>query len=400
RTRVFQDLRGPTGEPLAATPLRAEQSNTSIRFDERLILKLYRVLEAGENPDLEIGRFLTERGFENVPAVAGHLEYRSADGTASTLAVLQAFVPNEGDLWAVTLDAVDAFYEAALAETEAPALDEPTTGALLEASRAEPPAAAHRLIGAYLDTARLLGERLGALHTVLASAPDDPAFAPEPMTPFHQRALYQSVRGTVREGLRLLERSRAAVPDRLRATAEAVLDAGRRLDERLRPLVERPLGGTRIRCHGDFHAGQVLFTGRDVIIIDFEGEPARPLSERRLKRPALVDVAGMIRSFHYAAHHPLVARGEAVGGGEAERAKLAAWARFWYTAVAASFLRGYDETTRGAAFLPSDEASRAVLLDALLLAKAAYELRYELNNRPAWVEIPLLGLAEILGHRA
>ncbi len=399
RTRAFRDLRHPATESLAATPLRAEQSNTSLVFGDRLILKLYRVLEAGENPDLEIGRFLTERGFPNVPAVAGYLEYRSPEGASSTLAVLQAYVRNEGDLWDITLDAVDAFYETALAEPEAPLLDKPTTGTLLEASRAEPPAAAHRLVGAYLDTARLLGERLGELHSALASAPDDPAFAPEPMTPFHQRALSQSVRGAVREGLRLLERNRAALPDHLRAMIEAVLDAGRRIDDRLRPLVERPIGGMRIRCHGDFHAGQVLFTGRDVVIIDFEGEPARPLSERRLKRPALVDVAGMVRSFHYAAHHPLVAQDERVGRGEEGRAKLGAWARFWYTTVAAAFLRGYDEATSGAAFLPADPASRAILLDALLVAKAAYELRYELNNRPAWVEIPLLGLAELLGSR-
>jgi maltose alpha-D-glucosyltransferase/alpha-amylase len=396
-TRAFRALRGPTSERLAATPLRAEQSNTSLVFDDRFILKLYRVLEAGENPDLEIGRFLTERRFPNVPAVAGFLDYRSGDGPPSTLGVLQAYVPNEGDLWAVTLDAVDAFYEAALAEPETPVLDEPTTGALLEASRDDPPEAAHRLVGAYLDTARLLGERLGELHTVLASEPDDPAFAPEPLTPFHQRALYQSVRGAVREALRLLERERTRLPERLEPTVAGLLAAGARIDARLRPLVDRPLGGMRIRCHGDFHAGQVLFTGRDVVIIDFEGEPARPLSERRLKRPAFVDVAGMVRSFHYAAHHPLVAGGEPIGRGEAERAKLRAWARFWYGSVAAAFLRGYGEATAGASFLPPDDASRAILLDALLVAKAAYELRYELNNRPGWVEIPLVGLAALLG---
>ena len=396
-THLFRTLRGSTSEPLAATPLRAEQSNTSLVFGDRFILKLYRVLEAGENPDLELGRFLTERGFPNVPAVAGFLEYRAADGTPSTLAVLQAYVPNEGDLWDVTLDAVDAFFEAALAEPVAPTVDEPTTGALLEACRADPPAAAHRLVGAYLDTAALLGRRLGELHSVLASDSEDPAFAPEPMTPFNQRALYQSVRGTVREALRLLERKRAELPAHLDAAAGDVLAAGARIDARLRPLVERPIGGMRIRCHGDFHAGQVLFTGRDVVIIDFEGEPARPLSERRLKRPPFVDVAGMVRSFHYAARHPLVARGRN-GLGEAELAKLEAWSRFWYLAVAAAFLRGYRAATAGAPFLPNDPAGEAVLLDALLVAKAAYELRYELNNRPDWVEIPLGGLATLLGH--
>ncbi len=394
-TRAFRRLRGSTSDPLPVAPLRAEQSNTSLVFGNRLILKLYRVLESGENPDLEIGRYLTERGFPNVPAVAGALEYRATDGSTSTLAVLQAHVPNEGDLWDVTLDAVDAFFEAALAEPDLPAVGPSTTAALLEASRAEPPPETHRLIGTYLDTASLLGRRLGELHTVLAAG-DTAAFRPEPMTPFHQRSLYQSVRATVREGFRLLHRKRAELPERLRPRVDTLLEAGSVIDARLRPLVERPLGGMRIRCHGDFHAGQVLFTGRDLIIIDFEGEPARPLSERRLKRPALVDVAGMIRSFHYAANHPLVAR-QGEGPGETESSHLEAWGRFWYTSVVGAFLGGYRAATAGAAFLPTDPDGEAVLLDALLLAKAAYELRYELNNRPDWVEIPLAGLTELLG---
>jgi maltose alpha-D-glucosyltransferase/alpha-amylase len=185
------------------------------------------------------------------------------------------------------------------------------------------------------------------------------------------------------------------LPEHLWPDADLVLRLGSDIDVRLRPLIEHRIGGMAIRIHGDYHLGQVLHTGRDIAIIDFEGEPARPLSERRLKRPALTDVAGMIRSFHYVAFGALMERHGPEEVSDAE--PLRGWARFWYGWVAATFLRSYREVTEGAPFLPPDDEGMAVLLDALVLAKASYELRYELDSRPDWVGIPLAGIAELLG---
>jgi maltose alpha-D-glucosyltransferase/alpha-amylase len=212
----------------------------------------------------------------------------------------------------------------------------------------------------------------------------------------YQRALYQSIQSTVRGSLRVLARRAPELPPDAREEADAVLALEAAAEDRLRRLLTARLSGMRIRCHGDLHAGQVLYTGRDVVITDFEGEPARPLSERRLKRPPLTDVAGMIRSFHYAANGSLLRarRGGAVR--PEESAALDLWARHWYAWVAAAFLRGYRRSTEGTSFVPATDAEWAVLLDTLLLQKAFYELGYELNNRPDWVTIPLKGIVSLL----
>jgi len=394
-TRRYRAQRGPTAERLPATPVRAEQSNTSIIYGDRLILKLYRALEDGENPDLEIGRYLTERGFPNVPAVAGALEYRRPRGPSATFAILQAFVPNSGDLWDVSLDAVNRYLESALAEPEPPAVEPITPALLLERAPETPPDEVQQLLNASPDTAWLLGKRLGELHTVLAD-PDGPAaFAPEAMAPFHQRSLYQSIRASIAESMRLLAKRRGTIAPELLPLVDATIAAGPDLEARLQPLLDRRLGGMRIRCHGDFHAGQTLFTGRDIMLIDFEGEPARPLSERRLKRPALTDVAGMLSSYRYAASTPVVER-RLRGASEEELATVSAWTRLWYGWVAAAFLRGYREATTGAAFLPRSDDAIATLLEVLLIQKGAYEVRYELESRPDWVGVPMTGLLGLL----
>jgi maltose alpha-D-glucosyltransferase / alpha-amylase len=394
--RTFRSLRGRDGQALKPNPIRAEQSNTSIVYGDRLILKLYRALEDGENPDLEIGRFLTSRGFPNVPAVAGSLDYRRAHQPVASLGSLQAFVPNQGDLWAVSTNAVDHYLEIALAMAPPPPGEVPSTAVLVERGRLDLPDDLRQLIGPYLETARLLGTRLGELHRVLASDHVLPAFSPEPMAPFHQRSLYQSIRGSTGDALRLLAQHRSTLPVELLPLADRVLAGGRNLDARLRPLIDRRIGGMRIRIHGDFHAGQTLDTGRDIMLIDFEGEPGRPLSERRLKRPALTDVAGMIRSYHYAAFGPVVER-RLRGADPAELEIVSRWAELWYGWVAPAFLGGYREATADATFLPASDSEFVIMLDALLLQKAAYELRYELNSRPDWAGIPLEGLAALLG---
>jgi maltose alpha-D-glucosyltransferase/alpha-amylase len=332
--------------------------------------------------------------------VGGALEYRPLGGEPVTLAVLQEFVPNEGDAWAYTLDALDRYCERALAEQaegaggNGPAIAEPVL-----ALAARPlPEAVYEWVGEYAQRAELLGQRTAEMHRALASDATDPAFAPEPMTPSHQRSLYQAARALTRQTLPALRKMLRVLPDDTRAAAERVLESEDELLRRFRAVLDRKLTGMRIRCHGDYHLGQVLYTGKDFVIIDFEGEPARPVFERRMKNSPLRDVAGMLRSFHYASHSALLAR---VRQGTAmSEHDLEAWARYWRTFVWAAFLKSYFRTAAPGSFLPKGSEELKLLLDVYLLEKAVYELGYELNNRPSWVRIPLQGILDTLAGEA
>jgi maltose alpha-D-glucosyltransferase / alpha-amylase len=396
-TTAYRRLRGKRDQVLEVSAGRAEQSNTSVTFGDRLILKLFRRLEPGVNPDIEIGEALTELGFEHTPAVAGWLAYRN-QGETSALGILQEYVANQGDAWDLTLDAVSAYFERAATVEEPPEVGVVTIAALLEIAAHEPPELAREMIGSYLDSAWLLGARTADLHRALASVAD-PAFAPEPISELALRSVFQSARNQASESLATLARLLDDLPEPVQPQARAVLHLAPAVHARLRALTEHRTKATRIRVHGDFHAGQVLWTGRDFVIIDFEGEPGRPISERRHKRAALTDVAGMLRSFHYAAFGTLL--NPRVGGAvrPEDIARLEPWASFWYQWVAVTYLRGYLEGAAGESFLAQDVAALAALLDVATLQKVLYELSYELNNRPDWVSIPIRGLLEQLGHR-
>ncbi|TVQ30279.1 MAG: maltose alpha-D-glucosyltransferase [Phycisphaeraceae bacterium] len=399
-TRAFSKLRGGAGARLEPALLRAEQSNTSVIFGDKLILKLFRRVAEGVNPDLDIGRFLTERtSFPHMPQVAGFLEYQRPRESARTLAIMHGYVPNEGDAWRHALSDLSQYFERAITEeSETPEPpDASSAAALLELASKPPSKEAYERIGSYLDSAELLGRRTANMHAALCSDDDDPAFSPERFTPHYQRGLYQSIRNQTTQALQLLRKRQQSIPDDAAEDAGKALGAEKALLKRIADLPKNPIDAVRIRTHGDYHLGQVLFTGRDFVIIDFEGEPARSLSERRLKRPAVQDVAGMIRSFHYAAHsalHEQEVRGE-VSPRAAHEHRLEKDARYWHTWVCAAFLRGYREESGESVHMPANEAEFAMLLDAYLLEKAAYELMYELNNRPAWASIPLRGLVEL-----
>jgi maltose alpha-D-glucosyltransferase/alpha-amylase len=379
-------LRGSEGV-LEPQTIQAEQSNTSIVYGDRVILKLIRRVEEGENPDLEVGRFLTDRaGFPHIPPVAGTIEYLAGGGPA-TVGILQGFVPNEGDAWKFTQDALEDFVETALAHPSGePPL--PELGGPLDLLSLELPEVAFETIGPYLEPARLLGRRTAELHVALASDSEDPAFRPEPFTPFQQRSTYQSMRTLTRQVFRTL---RARAGDSPAAAALAARED--EVIERLQRVLRARLSATLIRTHGDYHLGQVLWTGKDFVIIDFEGEPARPLSYRRLKRSALHDVAGMLRSFDYAAQ--VARRGHpAVRPEDPDR--LEPWTRFWSMWVQAAFLGAYVHAADGQSFLPGSRDELRILLDAYLLEKALYELQYEVNNRPDWISIPTQGIVDLL----
>jgi maltose alpha-D-glucosyltransferase/alpha-amylase len=230
----------------------------------------------------------------------------------------------------------------------------------------------------------------------LASSADDPDFAPEPFSLLYQRSLYQSMRSLTGGVFQLLRKRIKSLPSELKPAAQRVLDLEPEVLHRFQLIRDRKIAAMRTRIHGDYHLGQVLYTGKDFVIIDFEGEPARPLSERRRKRSPLQDVAGMIRSFHYAAHAALLGR---AGSGMVRPENLSAlepWARFWFLWVSVIYLKAYLEVSGQENFLPKSTEEQMILLNACVLEKAVYELGYELNNRPNWVNVPVLGILEIL----
>lgn len=251
------------------------------------------------------------------------------------------------------------------------------------------------MIGPYLSKVRVLGRRTAELHLALASDPDDPAFAPEPFSPSFQHEFERSARSLTERTLGLLRQKRAELPDDLRAQAEVIINAEPRILQEFQAIA-KVTGGSRIRIHGDYHLGQVLYTGSDFIIIDFEGEPARPLSERRMKRSALQDVAGMVRSFHYAAFAHLLAPIENSPLSKHDFPRASSWAEDWYSWVTFRFLKSYFANAQSGSFLPPSREEISALLRIHLLEKAIYELGYELNNRPTWVGIPLAGITRLL----
>jgi maltose alpha-D-glucosyltransferase/alpha-amylase len=400
--RSYRKARGSEAVALESAILKAEQSNTSVVYGDKLILKLFRRLDEGVNPDLEIGRFLTEKtAFASTPQVAGYLEYRSKGGEPMTFGILQAFVPHEQDAWSYTLETLSRYFERVLARRAAGVEPEVPRSSPV-ALAAEPlPVFANAVIGTYIEAAQLLGLRTAEMHLALASGREDPSFAPEPFTPHYQRSLYQSMRSLTLRVFQLLRGKVRELGPEIREKAERVLELETEISSRFRSLIEKKITGLRIRCHGDYHLGQVLYTGKDFVIIDFEGEPARSLGERRIKRSPLRDVAGMLRSFHYADYSFLLAHtlneGRQVGLIRPEDLQaLEPWAQLWYTWVSAAFLGSYLEAAEGSACLPRSREELERLMNAYLLEKAVYELGYELNNRPAWVQIPLSGILRLL----
>ena len=365
---------------------QAEQTNTSIIFGDQLILKFFRRLEEGVSLDLEIGTFLTQVGFPHSAAVAGAIELRHSLGHEPiTLAILHNFVPNQGDAWTYALRELNEYYKAIVA-AGVPEPELPSGNLLDLAQKGKPPERSRGFLGDAKRSAFILGQRTAELHLALAKG-RDPAFAPEPFSAQEQQALHQSLSDLHGRVFPLLRSRLVDLPASVQEEARHVLDRSDVIPGRLERILQSPLTSQRIRCHGDYHLGQVLFTGNDFVIIDFEGEPARPLAERRRKASPLRDVAGMIRSFHYAAHCAL----------PTDSAGLQPWAEFWYAWISAIYLLAYLATASTENILPASDQELELLLDTFLLEKAMYELGYELNHRPDWVRIPLRGIAQLLG---
>jgi maltose alpha-D-glucosyltransferase/alpha-amylase len=349
----------PVGRP------KAQSSNTVVTLGERLFLKGYRRVRNGVNPEFEVGRHLTEKlKFPNCVPVAGAVEYTTADGTAMTLALLQAYVSNQGDGWTHVIEYLERFLE--------------------ERRAAPPPADAH---GVSVSLLRTLGTRSGELHRALATRTGDAAFDPEPVAAADLERWKAGIRAEAAATLEVLATRRGQLIAPARDDAAELLDRRKALLARIE-RVGLPRGPLlKCRFHGDYHLGQVLLSRLDFLIIDFEGEPARSFEERRAKHTPLKDVAGMLRSFDYARWTALRQALE----GHADYERLAPFAEDWAKRARAAFLGAYAEAVRGSGLF-ADLEDVEQLLGVLELEKALYELRYELNNRPGWVGIPLAGI--------
>jgi maltose alpha-D-glucosyltransferase/alpha-amylase len=389
-SNAFKDVRGAEHELLSVRRSSAEQSNTSVFFGERFILKLFRHLEPGPNPDTEIGKYLTEKAhFERIPPFAGSIEYAVDGGEPSTIAMLQGLVPNEGDGWKWTQEEVQRYYETCAVGVYPPQDGGRDSVDLVTLSDMPASQFARDHVGLYLESAATLGRRTAELHLALAAPTNDPAFAPEPLTADQLRATMKDIRDHAARVFDLLKENVSHLPDDVVECAGLVLSRRRQILERFRSPGIDSVDGLLTRIHGDYHLGQVLRYRSDFVILDFEGEPARSLAERRTKQSPMKDVAGMLRSFSYAAYATLInftaRRPEDLG-------RLMPWARLWERSVSAEFLRAYRATSQSSNHVPSDPAAFRQLLDAYLLDKALYELRYEMNNRPTWARIPVEGI--------
>jgi maltose alpha-D-glucosyltransferase/alpha-amylase len=389
-TDVFGGLVGE--EPMGELGLRrseVEQSNSSVILGERLILKVYRRLQKGANPDLEIGRYLTEKvRFENTPPLAGAIEYEGPDGETITLGLLQGFVENQGDGWSYVLNYLGRYLEDRLM----------TSWTLEDEDEADPEHEEREAEDAFFaGLMRTLGLRTGELHAAFAAPTDDEAFAPEPASPEEVAGWVENVLAELRRTFDLLRRRRGKVPEEVLPDVDRLLALRRDLTRRVRAVSRSGFGVMKTRHHGDYHLGQVLVVANDFQIIDFEGEPGRPLAERRRKQCPLRDVAGMLRSFDYAIRSAVMSLG-------AERAEqletLEPWVRLWEEQTRRGFLEGYAAGARGAASYPEDEKNARALVELFTLEKALYEIRYELDNRPNWVGIPVRGVLDLLENPA
>jgi maltose alpha-D-glucosyltransferase / alpha-amylase len=390
KSTAFAHARG-TGS-LPARTGSAEQSNTSILYDARLILKLFRRLQPGENPDTEIGRFLTEVAhFPRIAPFLGDITLKTNDGEPTTIAMLQGLVENEGDGWQGALDELSRYYE------NVAILPAPQDHAVLpSASETASPPLAREHAALSLDAAALLGRRTAEMHLALATPTNDPSFLAEWFTTGDLVADADRIAAQLSLTLAALRRTMSQLPDTTVDTAALLLSRRIELFARAHAIASATpaAAGQRIRIHGDYHLGQVLRSRNDFVILDFEGEPARSLHQRRAKQSPLKDVAGMLRSFSYAAYAALNTYAQR----HPEGAKnLEPWATLWQKAVSSEFLRTYQETI--AATNPDlipQPAQSQLLLNAYLLEKSLYELLYELDNRPTWVRIPLAGILNLL----
>ncbi|MFW5657231.1 MAG: maltose alpha-D-glucosyltransferase [Bacteroidota bacterium] len=382
--------------PLDSKVLSAEQSNTSMVFDNRFFFKMYRSPEEGSNPELEIIKALTENTtFRNFPTHAGAIEYRSQDTENMALGLLVDLVPNEGNAWDFTQNAIERYFDRIITEKEdILAAHSGKTGDLLGLLSEEEVKDLFEPF--FIEMVELLGQRTAEMHLALASIKNRKEFAEEPFSLLYQKSLYQSFRTLIKRTVSQMKTVKRKLNDDQKALLDDIIKNENLLLSTIKQTLEaKKIHTSKIRVHGDYHLGQVLFTGKDFIIIDFEGEPTRSLTARSLKYCPLKDVAGMLRSFHYAIYMgQLDVESKMPESSEV----LRPWLETWYKLVSDTYINSYLKTAQGASFIPEEKRQIDDLLSVFTIEKAIYEADYELNNRPDWLHIPLNGLQKILNN--
>jgi len=366
--------------------LKVDSSNTAILYNDQYFFKFYRKIEKEINPDLEIARFLSENtSFRNSPKYSGSIEFTDDEGKTTVFGLLQEKVDNQGDAWNMTIDSVGRFYERVMAKAKKEKLPKLVNRPALVFEDA--PELIQEFIGrGFYERVARLGQRTAEMHLALASDNTNPAFAPEPFTSNYQRSLYSSLRKLLRDRFKLLRQSLGKLNTEAQQLAERVLSLEDNILECFSEIYQIRINGVKTRIHGDYHLGQVLFTGKDFMIIDFEGEPGFSFSERRLKKSPYKDVAGMMRSFHYAAFGKILLN---ENYRQQDLQMLEAWAEQWQHYVSRFYLGAYMDKMGMGTELPAEDD---VLIRTYLIEKAVYELGYELNGRPDWTVIPLRGI--------
>ncbi|WP_346292165.1 maltose alpha-D-glucosyltransferase [Sphaerothrix gracilis] len=380
-TDQFPNLSAEQLAKLHCVPLSETQRNTCIVYNELLLLKLFRRQEEGTNPDLEIRRFLAEKHYaQHVDLLAGALEYHRPNRGTIAVGLLQTYAPDVRNFWSYTLDVLRDFFEQVLSQRETnPAVPVPE-GTLLELQNQEFPTLANENFGPYLSNIYALGESTADLHLVLASDADNPHFAPEPFTTLYQRSVYQSARNLTGQTFRALSQKADTLPETLQPVARAIAAQQDTVIDLFRAILDTKVTAKRIRCHGDYHLGQILHTGLDFIIIDFEGDSTLPLNERRIKRSPLRDVAEMLQSLGYAAESAFQHQVESGMLNPDQLGYIQQWQHFWLRWVSASFLKGYLNKASSASFLPETEEELHVLLKIYLLERIIYSLSRQLDK--------------------
>ncbi len=396
-TRAFRALWGEDRPALEPSLSKADQDNTTVFFGDRFAFKALRKIEEGPNPEREIGAMLTEEKFLHAAPLAGSIEYRTADGGSMVMALLHGFVRQGSEAYQYTLHHLGLFFEHALARSAAGPLDQ-TTPETPEATPLDP---ARELMASYLEFVRLLAVRTAEMHLALAARREDPAFAPEPYTDFYRHGLYHGLlarMGRTMEQLRLHLDSLKLdqLPDAVREEAKAALGRQGAIHERYRYLRDNRFAAARIRIHGDYHLAQALYTGKDFVTIDFEGDASRPLSERRIKRSPLEDVAGMLDSFYHAAHAALYEQAPGVVPRPESLDALEAWAKSWARAAGSEFLAAYLAAPGISELLPQNPEQIRALIRIFLIDLALRKLAYELTHAPERIRIPAHAINELL----
>jgi len=406
------ETNGP-GQPavkLEAELLRRQHTNSSVIYGDRLILKMFRRIEPGLHPDLEISAYLSQVSEQqHLPQpgtfspIAGALEYRARGQDSVLIGQLQRFTPDIGDVWTLSIDSLrDSFDQVLALDIEPSEIQLPHS--LLEAVKGDIPTQAQQILGTYLTNLSLLGQRTAELHRALAAKPELPAFAPEPFGSFDQRSVYQSMRNRAGQTLLLLKKQLPDMSPELQALGRNLLNHRDVMIGRYKVLLDLKMTALRCRCHGDYHLGQVLYTGKDFVIIDFEGDPNRPLSERRMKRSPLRDVAGLIHSLYYASS---VALANEVDTGlirDERRPIMEQWAKFFFGWSATAFLKQYlstaveeaEENGSATAFLPSQERELQLLLEVYALDQTMADLMDKLVTGRERIEVPMQRAMELL----